>query len=69
MPYTESTVAKRGPYRAVCSEQTFLLFGKSGWIGGLVGELLRQQGARLEFATARLEDRAGVVADIERVRP
>ncbi|KAK9821759.1 hypothetical protein WJX81_004923 [Elliptochloris bilobata] len=48
---------------------TFLLFGKSGWIGGLVGDLLRQQGARIEFASARLEDRAGVVADIERVRP
>jgi len=48
--------------------QTFLLFGKSGWIGGLVGELLQQQGARFEYATARLEDRAGVVADIERVR-
>ena len=53
----------------MCSEQTFLLFGKSGWIGGLLGDLLRQQGARLEFATARLEDRAGVVADVERVRP
>ena len=60
-------------YRAVISIcaalQTFLLFGKSGWIGGLVGELLRQQGARFEFASARLEDRAGVVADIERVSP
>ena len=34
-----------------------------------MGELLRQQGARFEFASARLEDRAGVVADIERVSP
>ena len=47
--------------------QVFLVFGRSGWIGGLVGELLTQQGARFEFANARLEDRAGILADIERV--
>lgn len=51
------------------AEPVFLVFGKSGWIGGLVGELLRQQGARFEYATARLEDRSGVLADIERVKP
>ena len=45
----------------------FLIFGKSGWIGGLVGELLKEQGAKYEYATARLEDRAAVIADIERV--
>ncbi|KAK9790364.1 hypothetical protein WJX73_008080 [Symbiochloris irregularis] len=51
------------------AEPTFLVFGKSGWIGGLVGDLLKQQGAKFEFATARLEDRAGVLADVERVKP
>ena len=48
--------------------QVFLVFGRSGWIGGLVGEILTQQGAKFEFANARLEDRAGILADIERVR-
>ena len=52
---------------AVDLSQVFLLFGKSGWIGGLLTELLKSQGAKFEFATARLEDRAGVIADIERV--
>jgi 3,5-epimerase/4-reductase len=33
-----------------------------------VGEILAKQGADFEYGTARLEDRAGVVADIERVR-
>ncbi|KAK9817063.1 hypothetical protein WJX72_009002 [[Myrmecia] bisecta] len=47
----------------------FLVFGKSGWIGGLIGDLLRQEGAKFEYANARLEDRAGVLADIERVKP
>ena len=36
--------------------------------GGLVGDLLKAQGAKFEYATARLEDRAAVLADIERVR-
>ena len=48
--------------------QVFLVFGKSGWIGGLVGQLLKDQGIKYEYATARLEDRAGILADIERVR-
>ena len=52
-----------------CASQVFLVFGKTGWIGGLVGELLEQRGARFEYAQARLEDRAGVLADVERVRP
>ena len=47
--------------------QRFLIFGRTGWIGGLVGDMLKQQGATWEYATARLEDRAAVVADIERV--
>ncbi len=49
--------------------QVFLVFGRSGWIGGLVGELLTSQGTKFEYANARLEDRAGILADIERVRP
>ena len=47
--------------------QVFLLFGRTGWIGGLLSEILKQNGKCFEHATARLEDRAGVLADIERV--
>lgn len=32
-----------------------------------MGDLLKKQGAKFEYGTARLEDRAGVLADIERV--
>jgi hypothetical protein len=49
--------------------QVFLIFGKSGWIGGLVGDLLMQQGAKFEYASARLEDRSSILAEIERVGP
>jgi dTDP-4-dehydrorhamnose reductase len=47
----------------------FLVYGRSGWIGGLLGDLLRQQGAAFEYGAARLEDRAQIIADIERVSP
>jgi hypothetical protein len=47
--------------------QRFLVYGRTGWIGGLVGDLLASQGATWEYGTARLEDRAAVLADFERV--
>lgn len=50
-------------------KNVFLVFGKSGWIGGLVGELLKSKGEHFEFATCRMEDRAAVIAEIERVKP
>lgn len=46
----------------------FLIYGKSGWIGGLVGELLKEQGIPFEYGKSRLEDRRGIEADIRRVR-
>lgn len=48
---------------------TFLLFGGTGWIGGQLKELLTAQGAVFSCASARLEDRAAVVTEIERVKP
>lgn len=51
------------------TEPVFLIFGKSGWIGGLVGELLKKDGYKFEYANARLEDRATIVSEIERVKP
>ncbi|KAL6771279.1 RHM1 [Auxenochlorella protothecoides x Auxenochlorella symbiontica] len=51
------------------SAPKFLIYGKNGWIGGLVGELLKKQGAEFEYGTARLENREAVIADLERVKP
>lgn len=48
--------------------QVFLIFGKTGWIGGLVGGLLKEQGANFSYANCRLEDRASVMAELDRVR-
>ncbi|KAK2078738.1 hypothetical protein QBZ16_003578 [Prototheca wickerhamii] len=51
------------------AQPKFLIYGKNGWIGGLVGELLKKEGADFEYGTARLEDRAAIIADLERVKP
>lgn len=47
----------------------FLIFGRSGWIGGLLGQHLADTNATYEYATARLEDRAAICADIDRFQP
>ena len=46
----------------------FLLFGGTGWIGGLVSELLTKEGATWKASKARLEDRALILKEIEEVR-
>ena len=34
-----------------------------------MGGMLKERGLKFEYANARLEDRAGILADIERVKP
>ena len=46
----------------------FLLFGGTGWIGGLLSELLTKEGATWLASKARLEDRALIQKEIEEVR-
>lgn len=46
----------------------FLLFGGTGWIGGLVSELLTAEGATWKASKARLEDRALIQKEFEEVR-
>ena len=53
---------------ASCSESHCDRIVRPASAGGLLAELLKQQGAKFEFATARLEDRAAILADFERVR-
>jgi 3,5-epimerase/4-reductase len=54
---------------AALRPQVFLVYGRTGWIGGLLGELLTARGARWSFGAARLEDRAAVAADLAAARP
>ncbi|KAL5769512.1 hypothetical protein ACOSP7_013666 [Xanthoceras sorbifolium] len=47
----------------------FLIYGKTGWIGGLLGKICEEQGIPFEHGTGRLEDRSQLLADIQNVKP
>ena len=47
----------------------FLIYGRTGWIGGMLGELLSKRGLSYFFGAARLLDRAGIEEDIRRCQP
>ncbi|KAK2661174.1 hypothetical protein Ddye_007707 [Dipteronia dyeriana] len=47
----------------------FLIYGRSGWIGGLLGKLCKDKGISFEYGNGRLEDRNSIVNDVKRVRP
>lgn len=47
----------------------FLIYGKTGWIGGLLGKLCEKQGIPFEYGKGRLEDRSSLAADIQNIKP
>ncbi|KAI3437529.1 uncharacterized protein J3R85_005305 [Psidium guajava] len=47
----------------------FLIFGRTGWIGGLLGKICEKQGIPFEYGKGRLENRAQILADIQTVKP
>ncbi|XP_057766368.1 trifunctional UDP-glucose 4,6-dehydratase/UDP-4-keto-6-deoxy-D-glucose 3,5-epimerase/UDP-4-keto-L-rhamnose-reductase RHM1 [Salvia miltiorrhiza] len=47
----------------------FLIYGRTGWIGGLLGKLCEKQGIPYEYGKGRLQDRASLLADIAAVKP
>jgi dTDP-4-dehydrorhamnose reductase len=47
------------------SDYKYLVFGRTGWIGGKLGELLTEQGKTFKYAESRTYDRAGVIAEID----
>ncbi|XP_042029552.1 trifunctional UDP-glucose 4,6-dehydratase/UDP-4-keto-6-deoxy-D-glucose 3,5-epimerase/UDP-4-keto-L-rhamnose-reductase RHM1-like [Salvia splendens] len=47
----------------------FLIYGRTGWLGGLLGELCEKQGIPYEYGKGRLQDRASLLADIAAVKP
>jgi UDP-glucose 4,6-dehydratase len=47
----------------------FLIYGRTGWLGGLLGKLCEKQSIPYEYGTGRLEDRTSLMMDIQRVKP
>lgn len=51
------------------SDNVYLLFGKTGWIGGKLIELLKEQGKTFHLAESRTYDRESVLREIEQYKP
>lgn len=47
----------------------FLIYGRTGWIGGLLGKLCESQGIDYAYGSGRLENRVSLEADIANVKP
>ncbi|OAY78039.1 Trifunctional UDP-glucose 4,6-dehydratase/UDP-4-keto-6-deoxy-D-glucose 3,5-epimerase/UDP-4-keto-L-rhamnose-reductase RHM1 [Ananas comosus] len=47
----------------------FLIYGKTGWIGGLLGKICKKQGIPFEYGKGRLEERSQLVLDIQDMKP
>ncbi|KAH6795602.1 hypothetical protein C2S51_036588 [Perilla frutescens var. frutescens] len=47
----------------------FLIYGRTGWLGGLLGKLCEKQGIPYEYGKGRLENRAQILADVLAVKP
>ncbi|KAJ4952832.1 hypothetical protein NE237_029664 [Protea cynaroides] len=51
------------------SNLKFLIYGRTGWIGGLLGGLCKDRGIKFEYGRGRLEDRRSIMEDLRRVKP
>ncbi|XP_042496361.1 bifunctional dTDP-4-dehydrorhamnose 3,5-epimerase/dTDP-4-dehydrorhamnose reductase-like [Macadamia integrifolia] len=47
----------------------FLIYGRTGWIGGLLGKLCQAQGIDFAYGAGRLENRNSLENDIATLRP
>jgi UDP-glucose 4,6-dehydratase len=47
----------------------FLIYGRTGWLGGLLGKLCEKQGIAYEYGSGRLENRSSLETDIATVKP
>lgn len=54
---------------AAADKQVYLIFGKNGWIGGKLIELLTAQGKTFYLADSRTYNRESVLAEFEKYKP
>ncbi|KAL0002211.1 hypothetical protein SO802_015992 [Lithocarpus litseifolius] len=47
----------------------FLIYGRTGWIGGLLGKICEKQGIPFDYGRGRLQERSQILADIQTVKP
>ncbi|XP_004515790.1 bifunctional dTDP-4-dehydrorhamnose 3,5-epimerase/dTDP-4-dehydrorhamnose reductase [Cicer arietinum] len=47
----------------------FLIYGRTGWIGGQLGKICTAQGIQFEYGSGRLENRSSLESDIAEIKP
>lgn len=50
-------------------QQKFLIFGRTGWLGGLLGDILTEQCKDWVYADSRLENLPDVISELNVVKP
>ena len=56
-------------FRFPSMTDVYLLFGRNGWIGGKLIELLKEQGKTVHLSETRTQNRETVIAEIEKFKP
>ena len=51
------------------AKQKYLIFGKNGWIGGKLIDMLKEQGKTVVLGQSRLENREALFAELDEVKP
>ncbi|KAF7138233.1 hypothetical protein RHSIM_Rhsim07G0096000 [Rhododendron simsii] len=57
------------PSQSPTKPLNFLIYGKTGWIGGLLGKLCQSQSIPFAYGSGRLEDRRSLEADLAACDP
>lgn len=63
---TPSLKSSSSPHK---SSLKFLIYGRTGWIGGLLGKICEEKGISYEYGKGRLEERSTLAQDIQIVKP
>lgn len=65
----EASVVEPKAAAAGMEDMRVLIYGRTGWLGGLMGDICEAKGVTYKFGTARLQDRRGVEEDIKSFKP
>lgn len=49
--------------------ETYLVFGKSGWIGGMLQDIMKSKGITFKLAQSRLQNRESVAKELDEIKP
>jgi len=51
------------------TEERFLIFGRTGWLGGMLGEICQEKGYKYQFAQSRLDQKETLERELDTVKP